>query len=82
VNARVEVGGEGALGLPLRSRKGRKPFLERPWLQAIPGPRREVIERQLLHKEGEPFNSGLLRKREAEIIQDGAVYGCSHRASR
>jgi len=51
--------------------EGKKTFFGKTLVTGNTRTRREVIERQLLHKEGEPFNSGLLVKRGQRLYKLG-----------
>lgn len=70
VNARVEMGGEGTL-VTFEIREGKKNFFGKTLIAGNTRTRREVIERQLLHKEGEPFNSGVLGKERQKLYKLG-----------
>jgi outer membrane protein insertion porin family len=70
VNAQVEVGGEGAL-VTLEIEEGKKTFFGKTLITGNIRTRREVIERQLLHREGEPFNYGLLSRERQKLYKLG-----------
>jgi outer membrane protein insertion porin family len=69
-NAKVELGGEGAV-VTFEIQEGKKTFFGKTLITGNTRTRREVIERQLLHKEGEPFNYGLLSKERQRLYKLG-----------
>jgi len=70
VSAKVEMGGEGA-SVTFEIQEGTKTFFGKTLITGNTRTRREVIERQLLHKEGEPFNSGVLAKERQKLYKLG-----------
>jgi len=70
VSAKVEMGGEGA-SVTFEIQEGKKTFFGKTLITGNTRTQREVIERQLLHKEGEPFNSGVLVKERQKLYKLG-----------
>ncbi|HXX81294.1 MAG TPA: BamA/TamA family outer membrane protein, partial [Thermodesulfovibrionales bacterium] len=62
--------GEGAI-VSFEIQEGKKTFFGKTLITGNTRTKREVIERQLLHKEGEPFNSGVLAKERQRLYKLG-----------
>lgn len=69
-DARVVLSGEGAF-VTFEIQEGKKTFFGKTLITGNIRTRREVIERQLLHKEGEPFNTGVLTKERQRLYKLG-----------
>jgi outer membrane protein insertion porin family len=70
INARVEFTSEGAQ-LTFEVQEGEKTFFGKTIITGNVSTKREVIERELLHKEAEPFNSALLTKERLKLYKLG-----------
>ena len=70
VSAKVEMSGEGA-SVTFEIQEGTKTFFGKTLITGNTRTRRKVIERQLLHKEGEPFSPGVLAKERQKLYKLG-----------
>jgi len=70
INARVEFSSEGAQ-LTFEVQEGERTFFGKTIITGNVSTKREVIERELLHKESEPFNAALLTKERQKLYKLG-----------
>lgn len=70
VSSRVEFGGEGAL-ITFDTQQGERTFFGKTIIIGNTGTQREVIERELIRREGEPFNYGVLSKERQKLYKLG-----------